>query len=583
VAQQLSDVVTDGPPTYKPGDPNTLTYNYTGGISMGEGGESVTVPLGLYDSPAPGRTQGAYSMVMPQPGYKYAYDDKGFRYQVPEDYTYGDPNAPATQPTVTKTTQPLGPTTTTTPTTGNTMATTDVSDLPAYGHRPGAQQIVSGQPQSPQEVNIMDYYGTQADAPVLQPETQLAPQVEKVQVQQDELLGAPQLGDAPKVSYTGATAQQVGVPTAQGAVTGQTTLAGTVQEPEVTKTSAVQSFEQVDQEADAFQAAKLELGEVDPRATVQGQMALLQEQFQEGETPVWAQGAMKQASSLMAQRGLGSSTMAAEAITNALMQSTIPIAQQDASFYQSVTMQNLSNEQQAEMTKFNARLSSIFNDQAAENTARNINAQTENDTARFFSELSQNVVLANTSASNAMEQFNATARNQAAQFYSELGLAADQVNAEMANDMARFNGQIMSDISKFNSTMKNNREQFNVRNQIAIDTNNVQWRRSVNTANTSALNAAIQTDVQNLLGIQQTAQNNIWNHYDTILNMAFQAQESATDRATNVAIATIDAEMRKKIADDQQTSSFLGDIFEFGGNILSDGDAVDSIIEWWDS
>jgi len=62
-----------------------------------------------------------------------------------------------------------------------------------------------------------------------------------------------------------------------------------------------------------------------------------------------------------------------------------------------------------------------------------------------------------------------------------------------------------------------------------------------------------------------------------------QAQESATDRATNVAIATMDAEMRKKIAEDQQTSSFLGDIFEFGGNILSDGDAVDSIIEWWDS
>jgi len=487
----------------------------------------------------------------------------------------------AVQPAVTETTQPLGPTTTTTPTTGNTMANTDVSTLPAYGPRPGAQQVIAGTPQTPNEVNIMDYYGTQADAPVLQPETQLAPQVQEIEVQTDELLGTTKVGAAPTVSYTGATAQQVGVPTTQGAVTGQTTLAGTVQEPDITKTSAVQSFEQVDQEADAFQAAKLELGEVDPRATVQGQLALLQEQFTEG-TPIWAQGAMKQASSLMAQRGLGSSTMAAEAITNALMQSAIPIAQQDASFYQSVTMQNLSNEQQAEVTKFNARLSSIFNDQAAENTARNINAQTENDTARFFAELSQNVVLSNTAATNAMEQFNATARNQATQFYSELGLAAEQVNAEMANDMARFNGQIMSDISKFNATMKNNREQFNVRNQIAIDTNNVQWRRSVNTANTSALNAAIQTDVQNLLGIQQTAQNNIWNHYDTILNMAYQSQESAMDRATNVAIATIDAETRAKIAEDSDTKGFLGDIFEFGGKILTDDNAWDTITGWFD-
>jgi hypothetical protein len=243
-------------------------------------------------------------------------------------------------------------------------------------------------------------------------------------------------------------------------------------------------------------------------------------------------------------------------------------------------MQNLVNEQEAEITKFNARLSSIFNDQAAENTARNINAQNENDTARFFAELSQNVVMANTAAVNAMEQFNTNAKNQANQFAAEIGLQADTINAQMANDMAQFNADQLLTAAKFNATMKDAREKFNVTNQIAIDANNISWRRQVNTANTAALNAAIQTDVQNLLGLKQNALNNIWNHYDTMLNMAFQREESAKDRATNAALATLDAEARAKLAEDSATSTLLGDIFEGVTTIIADDTAWDRISGW---
>lgn len=464
------------------------------------------------------------------------------------------------------------------------MATTDfdVSDRPAYSTDvSGGQQIISGSPQSPDEVNVVDYYGTMADRPVLQPETQLAPQIEKQVIGADEIQGYTDLGAvAPSVSATQPGVTQVVSPTIAPTELGQTTLAGTVDRPAVTKVEALKSYEQVNEAADAFQAAQLDLSEIDPRATVQGQLALLQDHFADGQTPVWAQGALKQASALMAQRGMGSSTMAAEAITNALMQSALPIAQQDSSFYQSVTMQNLVNEQEAEITKFNARLSSIFNDQAAENTARNINAQNENDTARFFAELSQNVVMANTAAVNAMEQFNVGSMNQANQFAAELGLQADTVNAQMANDMAQFNAEQLMTAAKFNATMKDAREKFNVTNQIAIDASNISWRRQVNTANTSALNAAIQTDVQNLLGLKQSALNNIWNHYDTMLNMAFQREESAKDRATNAALATLDADARAKLAEEKATSDLLGDIFEGVTTIIADDTAWDTISGW---
>lgn len=431
------------------------------------------------------------------------------------------------------------------------------------------QQIISGQPQSLDEINVVDYQGVQAMSPVLQPQVQLAPQVEQVAVQPEELQVAPTMAEAPQVQYTAPTAAQVATPVVAPVSTAEVTEAQVVAAPEVTKTTAVESLQKVSEETDALQAAQLELGDVDPRATVQGQLAALQEQFADGETPVWAQGAMRQVSALMAQRGLGSSSVAAEAITNALMQSALPIAQQDASFYQTVTMQNLSNEQQTEMTKFNARLSSIFNDQAAENTARNINAATENEVAQFYANLSQTVVNTNAAAYNAMEQFNASARNQAEQFIAELGLTADQINVDAVNDMAEFNAEQMNNINQFNASMKNNREQFQVQNQMAIDSSNVQWRRDVNTANTAATNAALQLDVQNLLGVQQSALNNIWDHYDTVLNFAFKEEQSSLDRASQLAIATISAEVQQQIADSKENTGLISDIFGAGATLLA--------------
>jgi hypothetical protein len=600
----------------------------------GVGQPASSAPQGLFDRSPPGFV---YTQVAPPSGYKYAYSADGQRYTVPETYEYasrseyetaitgtplggdtttgqtfgpyqagqepegfeyGDPsNTTFIDPsTILDPSQSYDPGTTTgtgseQDFSGNTfqgrdtnMATTDfdLGDRPAYSTDvSGGQQIISGTPQSLDELNVVDYYGTMADRPVLQPETQLAPQIAKQTVQDEEIQGYTSLGAIPpSVSATQPGVTQVVSPTIAPTELGQVTLAGTVDRPEVTKVEALKSYEQVNEAADAFQAAQLDLSDIDPRATVQGQLALLQDHFSDGQTPIWAQGALKQASALMAQRGMGSSTMAAEAITNALMQSALPIAQQDSSFYQSVTMQNLVNEQEAEITKFNARLSSIFNDQAAENTARNINAQNENDTARFFAELSQNVVMANTAAVNAMEQFNATTMNQANQFAAEIGLQADTINAQMANDMAQFNADQLLTAAKFNATMKDAREKFNVTNQIAIDANNISWRRQVNTANTAALNAAIQTDVQNLLGLKQNALNNIWNHYDTMLNMAFQREESAKDRATNAALATLDAEARAKLAEEKATSDLLGDIFEGVTTIIADDTAWDTISGW---
>ena len=79
-------------------------------------------------------------------------------------------------------------------------------------------------------------------------------------------------------------------------------------------------------------------------STVKGQLSTLMNEFKDG-TPAWAAGAVRAANALMASRGLGGSSMAGAAIIQAALESALPIAEQDARFYQEMDMTNLSNKQ----------------------------------------------------------------------------------------------------------------------------------------------------------------------------------------------------------------------------------------------
>ena len=67
-----------------------------------------------------------------------------------------------------------------------------------------------------------------------------------------------------------------------------------------------------------------------------------------------------------------------------------------------------------------------------------------------------------------------------------------------------------------------------------------------------------------MLGIQESALNNIWNHYDSLLNMAWQSEESSIDRTTQILLATMSAEIQQKIADEGNTADLIGDLFKAG-------------------
>jgi len=268
---------------------------------------------------------------------------------------------------------------------------------------------------------------------------------------------------------------------------------------------AQQAFERVAKQQ--IQAARQEgltdyvepaQGEVDVKSTVQGQLASLMQQFEGGQIPAFAAGAIRTAEQRLAARGLGASSMAGAAITQAAMEASTPIAAADAETYRRMNelnlnnrqqaevlnaqmtlqmdLQNLSNEQQARVTNTQNRVQALFTDQAATNSARQFNAQSEQQNDQFFANL-----------------FNQTA----------------QFNAAQTNAINQFNAGQANTISRFNSELANQRDQFNTRNRILIDQANAVYRRQINTANTAIANAENEYNVRNLFNISQLAQANV--------------------------------------------------------------------------
>jgi hypothetical protein len=216
-------------------------------------------------------------------------------------------------------------------------------------------------------------------------------------------------------------------------------------------------------------------------------------------------------------------------------------AVQNAQNFMQRDMANLSNQQQTELFRSQQRIQSLFTDQAAENASR---------------------------------QFNATSENQTKQFFAQLDTQVSQFNASQANAQAQFNAGQENAISQFNTEVRNQRDQFNANNRLVIDQNNAQWRRQIATADTAAINRANEINAQNLLGISNTAYNNLWQYYSDAMQYAWTSAENERDRVKDLAVAHLDADNNvdiQKMQNDYNSSVGFGKLigaFMFGSEFL---------------
>jgi hypothetical protein len=372
-------------------------------------------------------------------------------------------------------------------------------------------------------------------------------------------------------------------------------------------------------------------------ATVQGQLEGLMQQFEGGNTPAWAAGAMRAATAALAQRGLAASSMAGQAIIQATMESALPIAMADAQTRAQFESQNLSNRQQAAMmgAEMRAKFLEMEFDQNFQarvlNAAKisdiaNMNFTAEQQIALENARLAQSVDLANLdarsaklmadmaamsqmdmanlnnrqqaavmnaqaflqmdmtnlsnrqqmtmfksqsliqsmfndyAAENTARQINAATENQVNQFYDSLRVSVDQFNAAQRNAMAQFNVSSSLDAQKFNAEIANARDLFEATNSLTIATANAQWFQNVSTLNTAAQNEANLQYALSVTDMTKTSLNNLYQRERDLMDYAFQSAENAADRAATIALAKLTAEQEQALSEDIAKGKFAAEL-----------------------
>ena len=287
--------------------------------------------------------------------------------------------------------------------------------------------------------------------------------------------------------------------------------------------------------------------QLDPRATTQYQLGQLMASLQSGAPmPAWAAPAVRKIGSVMQARGLGSSSMAAAAMTQALMESGVTIAQQDANKYATIQLANLNNKQQtalanaatfAAMDKanLNARMqAAVTNAQAFLSIdLKNLDNEQKANTLTYQS-LVQGL-FKDAAEENARRQFNAKNELQVEEFFAELGAQVDTANANRIAAMRQFNTSEANAMNQFNASMKDSRDKFNSQMKFAVDQSNVVWRREINTANTAIQNETNRINTQNAYNMTMNAQNNLWQSYRDNAAWNFQKSENALAREHDLA------------------------------------------------
>jgi hypothetical protein len=266
-------------------------------------------------------------------------------------------------------------------------------------------------------------------------------------------------------------------------------------------------------------------GEVTAASLMRTQMANLMDDVEQGSAP-WADGAIRMANNAMIKRGLGASSVAGAAISQAVLEAAMPIAQFDASVYGAMNLQN--------------------------------------------ARMRQETMLSNTAAQNAALQFNATSEGELDKFMATLRDRVVRFNVEQGNEMSRFNSEQTNSVNQFYDKMSNETDKFLSQNKMLIAQSNVEWRRGLNLANTAALNAGLQRDAQNRFNISQQANADLWQRARDVFHWANTVSENQADRANNLAMYTIQRSDFLQDVDNEQRNEFFGLVGSVAADIITD-------------
>ena len=320
----------------------------------------------------------------------------------------------------------------------------------------------------------------------------------------------------------------------------------------------------------------------DAKATVKGQLDILTKEFVDSEgnpkIPSWAAGIARNVGRTFAFKGV-TGTAAMSAMSTAMIEATLPIAQADSQFYQTLTIKNLDNKQQMIINKANVLSKMELANLDVRTSVAVNNAKTfmQYDMANLANEQQANIV--NTQAKvqsiledakqvNVARRFNAESQNDMDMFYDNLSATIDMYNTGQKNQMAQFNAGELNDTFQFNASLENSREQFYANMQYQVDAANAKWRQTVTLTNSEMQFNAAAIDVKNIVGLTTEALNQLWDRADSLLDYAWKEGENEKDRELKLELAKMEMQMARMNAKAKKKAGIFGAIGSIAGAAL---------------
>ncbi len=288
-------------------------------------------------------------------------------------------------------------------------------------------------------------------------------------------------------------------------------------------------------------------------ASIQDELATLMSQFDDGQTPAWAAGAMRKANAVMSERGLGASSMAGQAVIQAAMEAALPIAQIDAGNKQQMALFKAEQRSKFLQIEFDQSFQRKVTNAARVSEIANINFSADQQIALENSRAAQSMDLASLNNEQALIMAEAAALSQVdmanlsnlqqsavqnAQNFLQLDMAnlnnkqstalfkAQSVTNAMLSDTAQananeqFNATSENQMTQFSSNLSAQVSQFNAAQQNAINQFNAEEANAVLEFNSALQNQREMFNAQNYLVVAQA--NAKWRQDLTTANTAAQ-------------------------------------------------------------
>jgi len=319
----------------------------------------------------------------------------------------------------------------------------------------------------------------------------------------------------------------------------------------------------------------------DSKATILGQMEIISAEFKDSNgnpvIPPWAQALSRDVAKTMAFSGISGTAMTA-AMSNAIMEATLGVAEKEATFFQTLTTKNLDNRQEAIINKAAVlakfEVANLDARQAA--AVQNAKAFLEMDLANLTNEQQAEVVntqamvdaiFNDQSAINAARLFGAEQANDMQKYYDNMNAQISLQNAEQINQMKRFNTGEINDNREFNSTLEQSRQEFYADMQYNLDLANAKWRQTVATTNTEMEFEAATLDVKNAFDLSTESMTRLWDRVDNLLDYIFKGWNAEADRDATI----LGAEIRAQAGQSSGGNGIMDGLITLGAAWISSG------------